>query len=58
MKFKAIRKYTVKTIKENEEGKTYEVFTNLKKAREFGIEQRKVNNFVSLTNFKRVSLPL
>lgn len=52
------KRYTVNTKRPNEEGKTYNVFENLKLARIFGREQYRANNLVSLLNFKRVKLPI
>lgn len=57
-RFKTIKKYTVNTKNVIEDDKSYKVFKNLKKAREFAIEQFRENNFVSLLNFKRIPLPI
>jgi hypothetical protein len=57
-KSKKIKRYTVTTLRPNPEGKTFSVFSNLKLARIFGREMYRANNFVALTNFKRVKLPL
>jgi len=58
MRHRTIKKYTVNTVRPNEEGKTYSLFTSLPKARAFGNEAKRANNFISLLNFKRVCLPL
>ena len=55
---RTVKKYTVNTKSVNEDGKNYEVFTNLKKARQFAGTQLRADNFVSLLNFKRIPLPL
>tara|TARA_R110000803_G_scaffold63100_1_gene123651 strand:- start:692 stop:865 length:174 start_codon:yes stop_codon:yes gene_type:complete len=52
------KRYTVNTVTPNSEGKTYNVFNSLPKARAFGNEMKRANNFASLLNFKRVSLSL
>lgn len=57
-KFKKIKKYTVNTVDMNEKGKFYTVFNSLVEARKFGTQQRRLNNFVSLNNFKNILLPL
>tara|TARA_R110000851_G_scaffold305835_1_gene463988 strand:- start:5869 stop:6045 length:177 start_codon:yes stop_codon:yes gene_type:complete len=58
MKNRTVKKYTVNTKNPNDEGRTYNVFTNLKEAREFGKDKLRANNFVSLLNFKRIPLAL
>ena len=58
MKHSTVKRYTVNTKRPNEEGKTYNVFDNLKLARIFGREQFRANNLVSLLNFKRVKLAI
>ena len=58
MKFKTIKKYTVNTKEVIEDDKTYKVFTNLKKAREFARDQFRAGNFISLLNFKRIPLAI
>ena len=57
-KFKAIKKYTVNTKEVVEDNKKYKVFESLKAARDFARDQFRASNFVSLTNFKRVVLPI
>jgi hypothetical protein len=58
-KLRTVKRYTVNTVRPDEEtGKNYLLFHNLKKARIAGRELLKANNFVSLLNFKRVALPL
>ena len=47
---RTVKKYTVNTKSVNEDGKNYEVFTNLKKARQFAGTQLRADNFVSLLN--------
>ena len=53
---RTIKKYTVNTKNNLEDGKNYKLFTNLKEARKFAGEQFRENNLISLLNFKRIPL--
>ena len=57
---RTVKKYTVNTIRplQDEEDKTYKVFTNLRLARIFAGDMFRERNFISLLNFKRIPLPI
>lgn len=57
-KFVKKRKYRVTYLKLNEEGEAFKTFPSLKDARTHASDVRRQGNFKSLTNNKRITLPI